>query len=206
MWSRLAGMENDTIKARPLDWHAELIDQLDWHWNHHFRPRLDGLTDDEYFWEPVPGCWSLRPRAEVDPDIALGSGDYALEYGWPEPTPAPVTTIAWRLGHLITGVLGARSASHFGTAPADPKIFRYPITAAAALEQLDSAYANWTTGVRDLGLGGLSQPCGPAEGPYAEYPLASLVLHINRETLHHAAEITLLRDLYRAKGSNTSGL
>ncbi len=22
--------------------------------------RLSGLTDDEYFWEPVAGCWSLR--------------------------------------------------------------------------------------------------------------------------------------------------
>jgi hypothetical protein len=27
--------------------------------------------------------------------------------------------------------------------------------------------------------------------------MAALVLHINRETLHHGAEIALLRDLYR---------
>jgi hypothetical protein len=27
--------------------------------------------------------------------------------------------------------------------------------------------------------------------------MASLVLHINREALHHGAEIALLRDLYR---------
>lgn len=26
--------------------------------------------------------------------------------------------------------------------------------------------------------------------------MAALVLHINRETLHHSAEIALLRDLY----------
>jgi len=38
----------------------DLIDQLDWHWNYHLRPRLDGLTDAEYFWEPVDGCWSIR--------------------------------------------------------------------------------------------------------------------------------------------------
>ena len=25
-----------------------LVDQLDWHWTHQLRPRLDGLTDDEY--------------------------------------------------------------------------------------------------------------------------------------------------------------
>ena len=39
-------------------------------------------------------------------------------------------------------------------------------------------------------------PCGPAEGPYADLPLAALVLHINREAIHHGAEIALLRDLY----------
>ncbi len=29
--------------------------------------------------------------------------------------------------------------------------------------------------------------------------MAELVLHINREAIHHGAEILLLRDLYRAK-------
>ena len=24
------------------------------------RGRLEGLTDDEYLWEPVPGCWSVH--------------------------------------------------------------------------------------------------------------------------------------------------
>ena len=34
------------------------------------------------------------------------------------------------------------------------------------------------------------------EGPYAEHPTAALVLHINREAIHHGAEVALLRDLY----------
>jgi hypothetical protein len=38
---------------------------------------------------------------------------------------------------------------------------------------------------------------GPAEGPFAEHPYAELVLHINREAIHHSAEVLLLRDLYR---------
>jgi hypothetical protein len=29
--------------------------------------------------------------------------------------------------------------------------------------------------------------------------MATLVLHINREVFHHAAEVALLRDLYRAR-------
>ena len=28
-------------------------------------PNLRGLTDDEYFWEPVAGMWGVRRRAEV---------------------------------------------------------------------------------------------------------------------------------------------
>ena len=31
--------------------------------------------------------------------------------------------------------------------------------------------------------------------------MATLVLHINRETLHHGAEIALLRDLYANRDS-----
>ena len=36
-------------------WTEELLEQLTWHWDNHARPRLNGLTDDEYLWEPVPG-------------------------------------------------------------------------------------------------------------------------------------------------------
>jgi hypothetical protein len=112
------------------------------------------------------------------------------------PSPAPVTTIAWRLAHLIVGVFGTRVADHFGGPPIDYQTFSYAGTAAQALQQLDDVYAAWRAGVSSLGDAGLALPCGPAEGPFAEYPMAALVLHINRETLHHGAEIALLRDLY----------
>ncbi len=195
-------MENDTstASAGTADWTSELAEQLDWWWREHLRPRFDGLTDDEYFWEPVPGCWSIRRRDAVDPEIARGSGEFALEYAWPPPSPPPVTTIAWRLGHIITGVFAERNAAHFGAAPADVRTFEYAGTADGALAQLDEVYSAWITGVRALDEAGLRRPCGPAEGPFAAAPLSDMILHINRETLHHAAEIALLRDLYRAKG------
>jgi hypothetical protein len=181
-----------------MDWNTQLVDQLDWHWHNQLRPRLDGLTDDEYFWEPARGCWSIRRRGETE--CGHGKGEYVIEFAWPEPTPAPVTTIAWRLGHIVVGVFGQRSAAHFGGPACDPDSFAYASTAAQALRQLDDAYATWRDGVRGLGADGLERPCGPAEGPYAEYPLAALVLHINREAIHHGAEISLLRDLYREQG------
>jgi hypothetical protein len=46
-----------------LDWGRLLVGQLEFSWDVHLRPRLEGLTDEEYFWEPVEGCWSLRRDA-----------------------------------------------------------------------------------------------------------------------------------------------
>ena len=48
-----------------LDWTKELIDQLEFHWSGHLRPRLDSLTDEQYLWEPVDGCWSVRRRQDA---------------------------------------------------------------------------------------------------------------------------------------------
>lgn len=167
----------------PADFTTQLVDQIDVHWTQQLRPRLAGLTDDEYFWRPVPDCWTVHPDGRVD-------------FSYPPPQPAPFTTIAWRLAHVVVGVLAMRSHSHFGGPPADYESWRYAADAATALQQLDDEYARWIAGVRTLDGDGLARPCGPAEGPYAEYPMSALVLHINRELIHHGAEIACIRDLY----------
>jgi len=187
---------NDTATTTAIDWTSELADQLDWHWQHHLRPRLDGLTDDEYRWEPVPGCWNLRPREEATAPMAAGLADTVADFAHPEPDPAPFTTIAWRMGHISVGVLGERVHSHFGGPAITYQTVDWPITADGGLAMLDAAYERWMAGVRHLDGDGLARPCGPAEGPFAEYPMAALVLHIHREVLHHGAELCLLRDLY----------
>src|SRR5262249_2834185 len=115
------------------------------------------------------------------------------------PVPPPVTTIAWRLGHVIVGVFGQRNASHFGGPPMDYETLVWPPDAASALDALDDGYARWVAGVGALGDDGLGRPVGPARGPLAEHRYADLVLHINREAIHHLAEVLLLRDLYRAE-------
>ncbi len=189
-----------TVTAMDLNWNDELADQLDWHWTRTLRPRLGGLDDDEYFWEPVAGCWNVRPRGASTAPIAGGSGAFTVDFAMPEPDPPPVTTIAWRLGHVIVGVLGMRVAAHFGGPEMDYLSFDYAGTAGGALAQLDEVYAGWIDGVRGLGDEGLAKPCGPAEGPWADHSMAALVLHINREMLHHGAEIALLRDLYAHRG------
>lgn len=178
------------------DWNSLLRDQFEWHWENQLRSRLDGLSDEEYLWEPVAGAWSVRPRGTATTPMAAGDGVFTLDWAYPQPTPAPFTTIAWRLAHVIVGVLGMRSAAHFGRAPIDYETFPWAGTAAEALAQLDREVGTWLDGVRGLGEAGLTRPCGPAEGAFAEAPLAALVLHIHRELIHHLAEVSLLRDLY----------
>jgi hypothetical protein len=185
-----------------IDWNRLLVDQLDWHWHAQLRPRLDGLDDEEYFWEPVADCWSIRRRGQSRGVSTFGAGEFVIEREWPDPTPTPVTTIAWRLAHIIVGCFAARTAAHLGGPPVDPTTFEYAGTAREALSQLDDAYARWIDGVRGLGSDGLARPCGPAAGPFADEPLAAMVQHIHREVLHHGAEIALLRDLYLRLGKD----
>jgi hypothetical protein len=179
-----------------MDWKRIAIEQLDWYWNAQLRPRLEGLTDDEYLWEPVPGCWSIRPRAVAVTKMAAGKGDLVIDFEYPEPAPAPVTTIAWRLGHIGSGVLGFRADNHFGTGAPSFDEVEWPGTAAAAIAYVEGGYRRWMSGIQELDGDRMAQPIGPSEGPYAERPYAELVLHINREVIHHGAEVALLRDLY----------
>lgn len=178
-----------------LDWPSLLTEQFEWQWVNGLRPRLGGLTDEEYYWEPAPG-WSVRPRGASTSAGQAGGGDFTIDFAYPEPEPAPFTSIAWRLGHVIVGVFGARNASHFGGPPADYVSWEYAGTARGALQQLDDMVDHWLTAVRALDENALARPVGPAEGHFAAFPMAALVLHIHREAIHHGAEIALLRDLY----------
>ncbi|AHH14901.1 hypothetical protein NONO_c00810 [Nocardia nova SH22a] len=177
-------------------WNSQLREQIGWHWTNQLRPRLEGLTDDEYFWEPAADCWNLHARGTGTAPIQGGSGAMTIDFAVPEPDPAPLTTIAWRLGHVIVGVLAIRNSWHFGGPETDYFTFEYAETAADALKQLDTEYARWDAGVAALGEDGLARSCGTNEGPFADYPLSSLILHVNRELIHHLSEVCLLRDLY----------
>lgn len=162
-----------------------LAEQLDWYWHKNLRPQLDGLTDEEYFWEPVRGCWSIR---------LAGSGEWTMDTASPDPVPAPVTTIAWRLAHIVVSCLGYRVGWYFGGPDVGSEAFAYAATADKALKQLDEMYGRWNAGVRALSDADLENP--PPAGP-ERFPMENRVLHVNRELIHHGAEISLLRDLYR---------
>lgn len=186
-----------------IAWNTELVEQADWHWRTFVRPRIDDLTDAEYLWEPVPGCWTVGPREQARSATPAGVGDVVFDNAWPQPKPPPFTTIAWRLGHIYE-FLRQRATNHFGAGGFDIDAIEFAATAEGGIALVDEWYATWFDGVRNLGEAGLERPCGPAEGPFSEAPLATLVLHINRELLHHSAEVLTLRDLYRTSAAGTS--
>lgn len=164
----------------------ELVDQLDFQWQTGLRPRLDGLSDDEYRWEPVPDCWTVRAVP----------GGHKIDFELSPPEPPPVTTIAWRIGHLTVPTLRYRVATHFERVRFDFDAPIYAGTSAEAVSGLEGAYAAWVGGLRRLSDDDLWAPSG--EPGFETDPMITLVLHINREVIHHGAEIGVLRDLYRA--------
>ncbi|MFF5233447.1 DinB family protein [Dactylosporangium sp. NPDC000521] len=182
-------------------WGDLLIGQLAFYWDAHLRPRLEGLTDEEYFWEPVPGCLSVRP----DP-----AGNYRVEPGSRDADPSPVTTIAWRMMHIAVGCFVTRSSTFFGDGSAgdgadmfDPRHVPadLPHTAKDAVAFLDASYREWHGHVSALGEAALSAPLGPKGAYFSAGPMAALIAHVNRETMHHGGEIGVLRDLFRATGA-----
>jgi len=182
-----------------VDWGQQAAEQLEFHWNTHLRPKLEGLSDEEYLWEPAPGAWSVRRREEARTPLAVGGGEWVMDWAVPEPSPAPVTTIAWRLGHVLVGLFGMRNAAHFGGPPIGYQTVIWPTSATEMLERIDDGYRRWVEGVSSLSGEDWPRPVGPAEGLFADAPYAALVLHINREVIHHGAEVLLLRDLYRSR-------
>jgi hypothetical protein len=152
--------------------------------------RISGLTDDEYFWEPVTGCWSLRQGPDGRWHLDGGGG------GGPAPDPAPVTTIAWRLGHLGGLGIGGFANRRFGDGKLTIDQISFPPRASAVPGFLDEQYQAWRTGLTGLTPGEWSAPIGPAWGPYADTSTVDLALHVLDELIHHGAEVGLLRDLY----------
>jgi hypothetical protein len=73
------------MDADDLDWNRTLREQWEFHWNHQLRARLDGLTDDEYFWSPVSDAWSVWPRGSSTAPVQVGGGDFTMDYAFPDP-------------------------------------------------------------------------------------------------------------------------
>lgn len=176
------------MTERTVDWKHELLDQMDFYHAGYLMPRLEGLTNDEYFWQPVANCWTVNELAD---------GTFSVDQpSYPDPVPAPFTTIAWRMTHL-SSIFGTRYSRQFGDGTFSRETMWIPGTAAEAIDELVKRKNEWRDGLEALTEEEFGRPTGPTEGPFENAPLATLILHVQREFMHHGGEICLLRDLYR---------
>ena len=161
------------------------------------RSIVDGLTDAEFFWEPVPGSWSVRPS----PDVARGwgTGAWRCEDDWPPPNPPPVTTLGWRLVHLAAWTEIYRSFA-FEDGTESLLTMEVPGTAEDAVAWLAAAQDRFASAIADLGSRVFDEPRPAHWGEQVR--LSRLVGVIAFEHAHHGAEISLLRDLHRGTAIN----
>ncbi|MFB7668547.1 DinB family protein [Kitasatospora sp. NPDC056138] len=162
------------------------------------------MTDQEYRWEPVPGCWSVRQRSKgPGPRATLltGAGDWGRDAtAAPHPSPPPFTSIAWRLTHL-SEMLTLRADHTVGSHTLTRDDYRISGDAAGAVAAFDAGAEAWREallGADDTAL----DTVGHSTYPHGSDPddlFVETVWWVNQELLHHGAEIALLRDLYRAQ-------
>jgi hypothetical protein len=165
--------------------------------------RLAGLTPHEYQWEPVIGMWSVRRRGQAVTPNAYGPGDWVIDHDTSiDPFEAgPLTTIAWRLGHLTSGFAG-RWEWTFGGRSIDPKsMVDFSPDPGTSLGTLWEWVDRWAASIEAMTDEQLDVP-GYGAYPYGldpQIPFIGIIRWVNRELIHHLAEVSLLRDLYAAQ-------
>jgi hypothetical protein len=159
--------------------------------------RLEGLSDAEYHWEPVAGCWSVRRREEARTPRVFGGGAWVLEFDNDPGDPPAFTTIAWRSAHLASGI-ALRADYTTGTRAMTWDDYQMPATAADGIRALGDATDTWLAMMLEASDADLDQ-VGRSAFPWGldpELPLLDICWWVNQELLHHGGEIALLRDLY----------
>lgn len=153
---------------------------------------LEGLTEDEYLWEPASPCWSVRTRASAG--RGWGAGEFVCEDAWPPPDPLPATTIAWRVVHLAAWTDIYRGFAFEGTRP-DLNQADVPGDGAAGVAWLLRAQDELLAAVDGLTDESVFEPHPVYWG--ASIPAVRIVTSMLTEHVHHLAEVGTLRDLRR---------
>ena len=155
-------------------------------------PNLAGLTDEEYFWEPVPGSWGVRRRADIRSPDCWGLGEWVVETSFDGAAPPPMTTIGWRLLHAYDCTNDYRSRA-LGRGPLDWNAIEVPGTAAAAVTLMRDALRQLEI---DLSTADDEVLLGASEDDLGR-PRWRLLDKALLEAIHHCAEIGALRHWFR---------
>ncbi|WP_413449873.1 DinB family protein [Georgenia phoenicis] len=158
--------------------------------------RLATVTQEEFLREPRPGALNVVRRGQERTPRTLGTGEWVAE--WPEGADEPgPRTIAWLVAHLTETYL-ERWEWTFGERQRRRQDAVVHGDVDDAREELARWVGAWREGVEsvpddEIMTVGLSQ----ATEIDAAAPFGHLVLHLNRELIHHGSEIFVLTDLYR---------
>lgn len=156
------------------------------------RERVEGLTDEEFWWEPVADCWTVRQGAD---------GRWSADYAEPDPDPPPFTTIAWRLDHLAECKVMYHEYA-FGPGRLTWPQIDSAHTAAAAIAMLEHGQQLLVSALSGLTDADLDAPRMTNWGE--EWPTWRVLWTMIDHDLHHGSEIGVLRDLYRERNMSTA--
>jgi uncharacterized damage-inducible protein DinB len=162
-----------------------LAAQMDEVWAR-FRGCLEGLEDDEFFWEPVPACWTIHQAED---------GRWWVDYETPDPEPPPFTTIAWRLVHVASCKVMYYDHA-FGEGKLTWDDLSFPGTATGAIAWLEEGHARLRAVLDTLTNADLDVPRATNWGE--QWPTWRILWAMIDHDGHHGAEIGVLRDLYWA--------
>lgn len=159
--------------------------------------RLATLTQAELEWEPGPDALRVVRRGSERTPRTLGAGEWVME--WPEGPDSPQPrTVAWLVAHL-TEAFFERWEWTFGPHERRRDAVAFSGEVGPAVDGLRHEVERWRAGVDGLPEeGAFTVGLGQATEIDAQAPFAHLVAHMNRELVHHGAEIMVLQDLYRA--------
>jgi hypothetical protein len=148
--------------------------------------RCTGLTDQEYLWCPVRGAWTIRPDFDR-PDR------WTYDYDFAPPSPVPITSISWRIVHLIADneIYWEYAFGPGGRAFPDLEV---PPTASRAMALWLASCQPVTAWLGVATDDDLLEPRPSHLG--GEKSAGEVVRILLDEQTHHGAEIALLRDLY----------
>ena len=148
------------------------------------RDRLEGVDEEEFFWKPVPGAWTIyedRP------------GHWTYNYEIPDPDPAPLTTIAWQVVHLGTTRLMYHEHA-YGTAKLTFPDIVIPHAVAAAIQLLEESYLVLRADLEAETEDGLEKERRTNWGDM--WPAWRIFITMTDHDALHTGTIGNLRDLY----------
>lgn len=180
---------------------------------------LTDLTDDEFFWEPFPGTWSVRRREDCLTPTPFGQGEWVADYdvatvsAYSAGTGEPFTSIAWLMWHFgsMAGrtaeldFLGGEKTAESGWT--SPYIAEHPrfTSAAEAVETVQSGWRDLRSALEGASDDQLETQVNfwgyPGPGPTARG--CHIVAAILNEIGHHGAQVCVVRDLYREARGRT---